>query len=92
MSEIGHNSGDNVDVLNQTAQQNLKNLVDRIERLEAEKAEVAEQIKEVYAEGKAFGLDTKIIRKVVRIKKIDRAKQQEEDALVDLYLSAVGYI
>ena len=80
------------DVLNSTAQGQLKSIIDRIERLEVEKTELSEQIKEVYAEAKGDGFDVKILRKVVRILKQDRAKRQEEDAILDLYLSAVGAI
>jgi uncharacterized protein (UPF0335 family) len=88
MADIGDNSG--ADPLNMTAQGQLKSIVERIERLEVEKAEVAEQIKEVFAEAKGNGFDVKILRKVIRRRKQDRAKQQEEDALMDLYLSALG--
>ena len=80
------------DVLNATAQGQLKSIIERIERLEQEKAEVAEQIKEVFAEAKGNGFDTKILRKVVRIRKQDRAKRMEEEAILDLYLSAVGEV
>ena len=80
------------DVLNQTAQGQLKSIIERIERLEQEKAETAEQIKEVFAEAKGNGFDVKIIRKVVRIRKQDRAKRQEEESILDLYLSAIGEI
>jgi uncharacterized protein (UPF0335 family) len=82
----------NIDVLNSTAQGQLKSIIERIERLEQEKAEVAEQIKEVFAEAKGNGFDVKVLRKVVRIRKQDRAKRQEEEALLDLYLSAIGEI
>ena len=82
----------NIDVLNTTAQGQLKSIIERIERLEQEKAEVAEQIKEVFAEAKGNGYDVKTLRKVVRIRKQDRAKRQEEEALLDLYLSAIGEI
>ena len=82
----------NIDVLNATAQAQLKSIIERIERLEQEKAEVAEQIKEVFAEAKGNGYDVKTLRKVVRIRKQDRAKRQEEEALLDRYLSAVGEI
>jgi uncharacterized protein (UPF0335 family) len=81
-----------IDVLNSTAQGQLKSIIERIERLEVEKAEVAEQIKEVFAEAKGNGFDVKILRKVVRLRKQDRAKRQEEDAILDLYLSALGEI
>ncbi|MFZ4605092.1 MAG: DUF2312 domain-containing protein [Caulobacter sp.] len=81
-----------IDVLNSTAQTQLKTILERIERLEEDKAAVMADLKEVYAEAKGNGFDVKIIRKVVRIRKMDRAKRQEEDALVDLYLSAIGEI
>jgi uncharacterized protein (UPF0335 family) len=84
--------GSNIDVLNATAQGQLKSIIERIERLEQEKAEVAEQIKEVFAEAKGNGFDVKTLRKVVRIRKQDRAKRQEEEALLDLYLSAIGEV
>ena len=80
------------DILNQAAQGQLKSIIERVERLEIEKAEVAEQIKEVFAEAKGNGFDVKILRKVIRIRKQDRAKRMEEDAILDLYLSAIGEI
>jgi uncharacterized protein (UPF0335 family) len=79
-----------IDVLNSTAQTQLKTIIERIERLEEDKAAVQTDLKEVYAEAKGNGFDTKILRKVIRIRKQDKAKRQEEDALLDLYLSAVG--
>lgn len=82
----------NIDILNTTAQGQLKSIIERIERLELEKAEVAEQIKEVFAEAKGNGFDVKVLRKVVRLRKQDRAKRQEEEAILDLYLSALGEI
>jgi uncharacterized protein (UPF0335 family) len=80
----------NVEVLNATAQTRLKTIIERIERLEEDKAAIMADLKEVYAEAKGEGFDSKIIRKVVRLRKQDKAKRQEEDALVDLYLSAIG--
>lgn len=80
------------DVLNATAQGQLKSIIERIERLEVEKSEIAEQIKEVKAEAKGNGFDVKIIAKVIRLRKQDRAKRQEEEAILDLYLSAIGEI
>jgi uncharacterized protein (UPF0335 family) len=79
-----------IDVLNSTAQTRLKTIIERIERLEEEKAGIANDIKEVFAEAKGEGFDVKILRKVVRIRKQDKAKRQEEEALLDLYLSAIG--
>jgi uncharacterized protein (UPF0335 family) len=74
-----------IEVLNTTAQGQLKSILERIERLEEDKAGVMADLKEVYA-------DVKIIRKVVRLRKTDRAKRQEEEALIDLYMSAIGEI
>lgn len=81
-----------IDVMNATAQTQLKSIIERIERLEQEKSEIAEQIKEVFAEAKGNGFDVKVLRKVVRLRKQDRAKRQEEEAILDLYLSALGEI
>lgn len=78
------------DVLNSTTQGQLKSLIERIERLEDEKAEVAEAIKEVYGEAKGNGFDVKILRQVIKIMRMDRAKRQENDAIIELYLSALG--
>ncbi len=72
------------------AQAQLRSVVERIERLEEEKATLAADIKEVYAEAKANGFDTKILRKVVRMRKVDRVEREEEEALIDLYLHALG--
>jgi uncharacterized protein (UPF0335 family) len=79
-----------IEILNSTAQTQLKTIIERIERLEEDKAAVMTDLKEVYAEAKGNGFDVKILRKVVRLRKQDKAKRQEEDALVDLYLSAIG--
>jgi uncharacterized protein (UPF0335 family) len=81
-----------VDVLNGVAQTRLRTIIERIERLEEDKAAVMNDMKEVFAEAKGEGFDVKILRKVVRILKQDRAKRQEEDAILDLYLAAVGAI
>jgi uncharacterized protein (UPF0335 family) len=79
-----------IETLNTTAQGQLKSIIERIERLEEDKAAVMADLKEVYAEAKGNGFDVKILRKVVRLRKQDTAKRQEEDALIDLYLSAIG--
>lgn len=80
------------DVLNQAAQGQLKSIIERIERLDTEKSEVAEQIKEVFSEAKGSGFDVKALRSVIRLRKIDRAKRLEMEAILDLYLSAIGEI
>jgi uncharacterized protein (UPF0335 family) len=78
------------DVLAGAAQGRLKSLIERIERLEEDKAAIMADMKEVFAEAKGEGFDTKIMRKVVRLRKQDRAKRMEEEAILDLYLSAIG--
>lgn len=89
MSGIGHNSGKTKTTF---AQGQLRALVERIERLEEEKKSIAGDIKEVYAEAKANGFDTKILRKVIRLRKMDQNDRQEEEALTDVYLSALGML
>jgi len=70
----------------------LRAIVERIENLEEEKKAVAEQIKEVYAEAKAFVFDTKALRQVVKLRKIDRQEREEQEQILDTYLLAVGEI
>ena len=72
------------------AKDQLKSIIERIERLEEEKQALADDIKEVYAEAKGNGFDTKILRTVVRIRKQDANERQEAEALLDLYLHALG--
>ena len=81
---------DNPDVLNTTAQGRLKSFIERIERLEEDKKAVSEDMKGVFAEAKGEGFDVKILRKVIRLRKQDKAQRDEEAALIDLYLSAIG--
>ena len=80
----------NIDVLNSAAQSQLKTIIERVERLEEDKAAVTADLKEVYLEAKGNGFDVKILRKSVRLRKQDKAKRLEEEALIDLYLSAIG--
>lgn len=72
------------------AAERLRSIIERIERLEEEKAAIMGDVKEVYAEAKGEGYDTKTLRQVVRLRKMDRAQRQEQEALLDLYLSALG--
>ena len=72
------------------AKEQLKSLVERIERLEEEKAALTADIREVYSEAKGTGFDTKIMRQVVRMRKLDKADFQEQEAILDLYLNALG--
>ena len=72
------------------AKDQLRSLIERIERLEEEKAALTADIREIYSEAKNVGFDSKIIRQVVRLRKLDRADRQEQEAILDLYLSALG--
>src|SRR4026208_1505414 len=74
------------------AKDQLKAFVERIERLEEEKKGLADDIRDVFAEAKGQGFDTKIMRQVIRLRKKDSAERQEEEALLDLYLHALGMI
>lgn len=68
----------------------LRAFIERVERLEEEKSALVQDIKDVYGEAKSNGFDTKIIRKIVSIRKQDRDSRMEEEAILDLYLTALG--
>jgi len=68
----------------------LRTFIERVERLEEDKAAIANDISEVYAEAKGEGYDVKTLKHVIRIRKMDRAERQEQEAILDLYLSALG--
>lgn len=68
----------------------LKSVIERIERLEEEKAGIAGDIKDVYAEAKANGFDVKVLRKIISLRKRDHDERQEEEAILELYLQALG--
>ncbi len=68
----------------------LRAFIERIERLEEDKKAIADDIKEVYAEMKGTGFDTKAVRTIVRLRKKDQAERQEEEAIIDLYKNALG--
>lgn len=68
----------------------LRAIVERIERLEEEKKALADDVRDVYAEAKANGFDTKTLRTVIRLRKQDKAEREEQEALLDLYLHALG--
>ncbi len=72
------------------AQDHLRSFVERVERLEEEKKTIAEDIKDVYAEAKGTGFDTKVLRKVISLRKQDANERAEQDAILDLYLQALG--
>ena len=70
----------------------LKALVDRIEKLEEEKTAISFDIKEVFLEAKSSGFDPKIIKKIIALRKQDAAKRQEEQALLAVYMDALGML
>jgi uncharacterized protein (UPF0335 family) len=72
------------------AKDQLRSFIERIERLEEERAALSADIREVYSEAKGTGFDTKAMRQVVRLRKLDSADRQEQEAILDLYLSALG--
>ena len=84
------------DITSETAQTvaagQLRAFIERIERLEEEKKTIADDIKEVYAEMKGNGFDTKAVRTLIRLRKKDQAERQEEEAILDLYKAALGMV
>lgn len=84
MSGIGHNSS--------ISEQRLNVFIQRIERLEEEKKALTSDIKEVYDEAKSAGFDTKIMRKVVAIRRMDEADRLEQQAIMEVYMKALGML
>jgi len=72
------------------AGERLRSFIERIERLEEERAGLTADMREVYAEAKGSGFDTKIMRQIVRLRKMDSADRQEQEALLDVYRKAIG--
>jgi uncharacterized protein (UPF0335 family) len=78
------------DTASTVAAQELRQFVERYERLEAEKKDTADQMKEVMAEAKGRGYDTKALRKIIALRKRDKNDLAEEEAVLDLYKAALG--
>lgn len=70
----------------------LKSYVDRIERLEEEKSGIAQDIRELYQEAKATGLDPKIVKKVIALRKKSEEDRKQEQAMIDLYMNELGML
>lgn len=70
----------------------LRQFIERIERLEEEKSGIADDIRDVYAEAKSAGYESKILRQVVKLRKMDQQKRQEQEELLDAYLNALGML
>lgn len=80
---MGHNSGE-------FSQERLRSFIKRIEKLEEDKAAVGEDLKEVYSEAKGVGFDTKIIRQIIRLRKMEVEQRRENEELLELYKAAIG--
>ncbi len=74
------------------AKDHLKAFVERIERLEEEKKTIADDIRDVYAEAKGNGFDTKALRTIVRMRKQDADERKEQEAILETYLNALGML
>jgi len=72
------------------AGEQLRTIVERIERLEEEKQSLADDIKDVFAEAKSNGFDVKALRTLIRLRKQDANEREEQEALLDVYLHALG--
>lgn len=70
----------------------IRQFVERVEQLEHEKKDILDQIKEVFAEAKARGYDTKALRKIIALRKRDKDQVAEEEAILDLYKQALGMV
>jgi uncharacterized protein (UPF0335 family) len=79
-----------MDDINPNTARLLKSIIERIERLEEDKRAISDDIKDVYAEAKGNGFDTKTLRKVITERRKDRTEREEEQALLDTYLHALG--
>lgn len=82
MADKGHNS--------KASDDRLKLLIERIERLNEEKKGIADDIKDVFAEAKAVGYDTKIMREIIRLRKMKPDDLREFEAVLDTYKTALG--
>jgi uncharacterized protein (UPF0335 family) len=93
MGEVGHNSGAAAPATSSDAaatDQRLRLLIERIERLEEERKGLADDIKDVFAEAKAVGYDTKIMRQIIRLRKMDSQARSEMEMVLETYKSALG--
>lgn len=77
---------------NSVARDQLRTIIERIERLEEEKKAIADDIKDVFAEAKGNGFDVKTLRSVIRMRKMEASEREEQEAMLDLYLSALGML
>lgn len=93
MTTYPSNSGDDIAVADSAqtvAAGQLRAFVERIERLHEERSTIADDIKEVFAEAKGTGFDTKAMKTLIRLRRKDPAERQEEEAILELYMAALG--
>ncbi|MEL6510785.1 MAG: DUF2312 domain-containing protein [Pseudomonadota bacterium] len=88
MSDMSTNAG--TDASYRVTADELRQFIERVERLEQEKKDLAEQVKEVMAEAKGRGYDTKVMRKVIALRKRDQNDIAEEEAVLEMYKEALG--
>lgn len=89
---VGHNSGEITETSQTVAAGQLRAFIERVERLEEEKKTISDDIREVYAEMKGTGFDTKAVRRLVALRKKDQAERQEQAAILGLYADALGMV
>ncbi len=70
----------------------LRSFIERIERLEEEKSGIAEDIREVFAEAKSAGFDTKVMRQILKLRRVEPDDRREQEELLDLYKNALGML
>ena len=90
VANFPQNADDETQDVGGVAGKRLKAFIERVERLEEEKAALGDDIKEVYAEAKGVGFEVKIVRRIIKLRKMDIEKRREEDELLELYKSAIG--
>lgn len=78
-----------MDTVDMSTAQQLRQLIEKIERLEEDKSAITADIREVMAEGKSAGFDTKIVRQILKIRKMDKDERDEQESLLDTYLAAL---
>lgn len=87
---VGHNSGEEAEATSgNVAGDRLRSLIERVERLEEERKAIGSDIKDIYAEAKSAGFDTKVMRRIVRERKQEPAEIEEQDTLRDVYMRAL---
>ena len=82
----------NEETTHRFAKDQLRAFIERVERLEEEKKTISDDIRDVYAEAKAVGYDVKALRTIVRLRKIEPTEREEQDAILETYMNALGML